>query len=500
MTAAGLCLASCGVEVVVCPTGYRPVGQLCYPIEEGGAANVGASAADSRAADTGQPAADTGAAPPADASTLDSALRADAAPKPDAAVVDAKADAKPDTKPGGKAPVGAACSDDLDCTAGLACFSWPKGYCTLLDCTVAGVSCPGAAVCWSEAKVTHLCTVQCDGDGDCRTADGYACKRLSQAFGGVDSRLCMPGGKAPHGYGCAKPLDCVGADTCLTDMAGGYCGRLGCSLADACDGGTACVLRGGKPTCLKTCAGDAECQIPTKQSRKCVDGTDLGKKAVKVCLDQSTLAPVGGACLADADCESKVCTVYAKGTCKTGAAPCLADSQCGAGGPCVLDAAAEKGACTSPCSTEKACPTGGLCVPAGGDGFSGTCQPKCQGPGDTKSCGSAPDLDCFYGQPLPSPTASAVPSYACALRPKGSSGANCQIDADCAGGKCFANTQKSAGFCAGKCGPGQPACPFGTTCVDTGLSYCLRMCSGDYDCPDLMTCQSAQGQKVCLQP
>jgi hypothetical protein len=486
-------LLACGEAKVVCPPGYRVEGTFCYPQDEPAADSV---------SDPGTR-ADTGSGQDAD-TVLEAAPVADTQPidtKQETEVAgEIKTEVKAETKPGGKNVIGQTCADELECVAGLACFNWPKGYCTLVDCNAAGNVCPGSAVCWSPGSGPQLCAEACDLDSDCRTVDGYACKRLTQAFGAVDARLCLPGGKSPAGFNCTKPLDCSGSATCLTDMAGGYCARVGCSATDVCDAGTACVLRAGKPMCLKTCKGDSECQIPTKQPRKCVDRTDLSKKAVKVCLDSATLAPVGAPCVADGDCESKVCTLYAKGTCKADQAPCLSDDQCGAGGPCQLAAAAEKGTCTSPCSTEKACPTGGLCIPGSADGFSGSCGAKCQGPGDEKSCGGVPGLECFYGQPLPSPMAPAVPGYACALRPKGAPGAFCQQDGDCGSGKCFSNSLKSAGYCAGKCGAGQKSCPFGTACIDTGISYCLRMCSGDYDCPDMMTCQNAQGTKACLQP
>lgn len=400
---------------------------------------------------------------------------------------------------GGSNVVGSLCADDLDCLAGLSCFTWPKGYCTLTNCASPGQTCPGSAVCWSQDTSTSVCTQACDDNPDCRVGDGYACKRLSEDFGGVEARLCLPSGKTGAGLGCSKPLDCAGSATCLTDMPGGYCARVGCGIGDPCDPGTACVLRNGKPVCLKTCAGDTECQISTKQARKCVDKTDLGKKAVKVCLDSAKAGLVGAPCVADLDCDSKVCTLYAKGTCQGDASPCLADSQCGAAAPCVLDSSAEKGTCSAPCSGDQKCSTG-LCVP-GSDPTTGTCEPSCKGPGDDASCGGVPGLMCLFGTPLPPPFGTAVSAYACAARPKGGPGADCTVPSDCASKNCFLNPQGNAGFCTGSCANKKP-CPFGTVCIDTGVSQCLRMCSGEYDCPSQMACKaSAQSAtKVCLPP
>lgn len=499
------CLSACADPVVLCPPGFLVIGTGCHcPVGQHPetSTNPPSCVADEVAVD-----AKPGPDAKVDAGASDAI--ADTPVEPDATVADTGADAKPDVKPdikpdvpvGGKNAIGAACTDDFDCLAGLACFNWPKGYCTLTNCDAPGQTCPGNAACWGETKFSQICTQGCEEAADCRTADGYACKRLSQEFGALDARLCLPGGKQPPGLGCTKPLECAGASTCLTDMPGGYCARLGCGLGDACEAGTACVLRNGKPMCLKTCKADVECQIPTKQTRKCVDKTDLGKKAVKVCLDSATSAPVGSPCVADLDCDSKLCTVFAKGNCAVGGQPCLNDGGCGAAAPCNLDPAAEKGVCSAPCSTDKACPTGGVCVPGAGDGFSGTCQPACKGPGDDDSCGGVPGLTCVYGQPLPPPNGSALATYACGPQPKASPGSNCNGDAECSAKKCFQNAQKTAGFCAGKC-PGGSGCPYGTVCADTGISWCLKMCSGDYDCPPQMKCEmsSAAGTKVCMQP
>ena len=485
--------SACGKTKYTCPGGYHLIGTGCYPNEETPATDTGGGADVTSIFDLGK--ADLGAkdlGEPADAEEVD-------ANAPPIDVV--KADAKTDVPSPPKKGVGAACIDDFDCVSGvLTCYAWPGGYCSATSCKDVGALCPGASLCWSSGKA-DLCVGTCDDNTDCRPKEGYACKRLSQTFGGVDAKFCLPGGKGALGAGCTGPLDCGGTATCLTDMAGGYCGRLGCGSSDPCDAGSSCILRGGKPTCMKTCLADSDCQISTKEPRKCVQKTDLTKKPVLVCSDSSKANPVGASCLADLDCETKLCVIYAKGTCSTGGAPCINDAQCGAGAPCVLDPAAEKGSCGSPCSVDKGCPINSVCVPGVGSAQAGTCQPGCKGPGDDATC-TVPGLMCIYGDPLPPPAGSATAAYSCSAQPAGSAGASCTESSECKSGTCMTNAAVTAGYCASNCGSGLPPCNFGSVCVDTGLAMCMKRCSGDYDCPAQMAClQSPQaGGKVCLAP
>jgi hypothetical protein len=503
-------VAGCGQTTIVCPPGFLIAGPNCvcpigqHPeVDSTGAPACAPDAPPSTGKDAGSTAKDASsgldAAEPADALVVDASV--DAA-KTDTGPTDGSAtDAKPDS---GKADVaakpkvvGAACLDDFDCASGFACYAWPKGYCTLIQCNSPGVTCPGSATCWQPDANTSLCAGACAVDADCRSTDGYACKRLSATFGNIDGNLCLPSGKAKPGAACAKALDCAGSATCLTDMPGGYCARIGCGVDDPCETGTACVLRNGKPTCLKTCSSDTDCAV-TGQKRKCVDKTDLGKQAVQVCLDTTKSAPVGSPCVTDLDCDSKLCSIYQKGSCADGK-PCLVDGNCGSNGPCKADAAAEKGVCGQSCGTDKACPLASACVPTTVDGTSGACQPACKGPGDDATCSLVPGQACVYGTPVPPPATPALPGYWCALRPDGSAGADCATSDDCADQNCLVNKAGTAGFCTTSCGSGSP-CPFGSLCVKTGVSQCWRTCSLDLDCPTGMTCKAnsqSGGTKIC---
>lgn len=486
---AALLTTGCPEKVVVCPPGYVANGDYCYPEQQGGGGRtypdaglpvdicVGPACANPDA--TG---AKDGAAP------VDAGH--DAGPAPDTKP-SVDAGSKPDLGPvKPKSPIGAACQDDLDCVAGLTCFNWPKGYCTLLNCLTPGTTCPGSAICWGQSELSHLCNADCEQTSDCRAADGYGCKRLTAEFGGIDARMCLPSGKQAPGLTCTAPLDCAGTATCLTGktgMEGGYCARIGCGKGDPCEAGTACVLR-GKPTCLKECKADSDCAVPGAFPRKCVERSDMGKKTVMVCLDSNKAAAVGQQCNTDLDCESKSCTVVAKGTCKGGAnAPCSVDEDCGANGPCVVDKDKEVGVCTQPCSNNAGCPIGSACVPGATD-LTGSCQPICKGPGDVQTCAAVPGMACTFGQPIAPPGGTSVLTYACAPAVKGKAGAWCAKPEDCDSKKCSTNLQGTAGFCLASCDIGDAPCPFGTVCISGGISNCEKLCAVDYDCPPQMVC------------
>ena len=497
---AGMVVAACGTKYT-CPENFVVSGASCYCPEGQGFHQDGVTCIkDEPAPDTSSGAEvvnDTGADATDDVLAPDATDQIDI--QPDTYV---PPDVPPDTG-SAKKVVGAACADDLDCLGGLQCFSWPKGYCTLTPCAETGTPCPGASQCWSgDATMPKVCSQTCESVNDCRKADGYGCKRLSATFGGVDANFCLPSGAAAVGMGCLKALDCAGDNACLTDMAGGYCARLGCSLTDPCDADSSCVMRNGKFTCLKTCVADTDCAIATKQSRKCVQKSDVKKKTVQVCLDTVKAAPVGSPCVADLDCDSKFCSIFAKGTCSVGGAVCLTDGECGAAGPCNIpkDGSLDKGTCSATCDTNKNCPTGGFCVGSVATG-SGTCAAKCMGPGDDASCGGVPGLSCLFGQPLVTPMGATSPGYGCAPRPVGSAGADCTSNTDCSKGtNCIVNSQGNGGFCATACDT--DPCPFGAVCTDLGIKMCQRMCSLDADCPPLFACKqdNQAGTTVCKLP
>jgi len=521
LVVASTAITSCKTQKVVCPEGFEvdgtdcvcPAGThldsttgefACVPDKAGGKDASGGSNDDVKGKDASV--ADAGAeqdlASPDDDATTDedlAALEDVDQPPADGATVDAHTDLglgkDGGTKP--QNPVGQPCGIDEDCNdPSLTCFNWPSGYCTTTLCDQPGAFCIGASQCWTVATDLTLCALGCEANADCRTNEGYACKRLNAANGGMDAALCLPTGTSPAGGTCKGPMDCASTATCLTDIKGGYCAQLFCSSTNPCPSGSACVMRNGTTVCLKTCAIDKDCAVPSKDPRACVAKKDLTKKDVNVCLDSKIAAPIGSACTNDLDCESGSCAIYAQGTCAAGGSPCMESSDCGVNGPCNKGADDTKGVCASPCGISKSCAAKSACVPGSASSAAGVCRPNCMGPGDDASCGGVPGLGCVYGDPI----GTSGGAYVCAPQVSGAAGAKCMTSADCASSSCMSNNQKSDGFCLAKCGGTNPPCPFGTTCLSGGVSLCQKRCATEYDCPQGFICKDPGGAsgKICV--
>lgn len=83
--------------------------------------------------------------------------------------------------------VGSACSTDSGCNY-LSCLGLTNGYCTKTMCDFAG--CPAGSDCFIVNGVdTPVCLKTCNGDGDCRTGEGYGCDS--------GDAVCWPTGPAP---------------------------------------------------------------------------------------------------------------------------------------------------------------------------------------------------------------------------------------------------------------------------------------------------------------
>lgn len=130
-------------------------------------------------------------------------------PRADGGVGDAAlgADAmRPDGSPplGGRS-VGADCTSDDECTdpADAECFtgmfgsvSWPGGFCSkACDPDAGGEQCGTEGICVSAgssgggSSISGMfCTTACDSDADCRSGEGYTCRRIL-SFG-----YCSPPG------------------------------------------------------------------------------------------------------------------------------------------------------------------------------------------------------------------------------------------------------------------------------------------------------------------
>jgi hypothetical protein len=80
--------------------------------------------------------------------------------------------------------IGDECKTSLDCSSQgsrLCDRTQPHGYCTLRGCERG--TCPEESVCVKfrpaqERLSTTWCMAKCDDDGDCRTDEGYRCRKL----------------------------------------------------------------------------------------------------------------------------------------------------------------------------------------------------------------------------------------------------------------------------------------------------------------------------------
>jgi PKD repeat protein len=166
------------------------------------------------------------------------------------------------------AALGAACTDDDQCTAGTCLCAGedcPPGLAAGLCTAACGASCAGG-VCavlgggggapWAGA----WCLAPCSGD-DC--APGRECEVVASAGGGwVDA--CLPAGAlASLGASCAGaggPDDarCASGD-CLAIGARGAC-SLPCGPTAPCPDGARCASFGnGTRACVAACDGDDAC-------------------------------------------------------------------------------------------------------------------------------------------------------------------------------------------------------------------------------------------------
>ncbi len=191
------------------------------------------------------------------------------------------------------AGIGAACTDNASCGAGV-CFTvadgWPGGYCSQ-QCTGSGGSpCPAQSTCYDDACNAQGCFCLKDcrpGYGDCR--QGYTCEPLTGGKGrcrpscasNADCQspacptctcrtcdgLCLRAGNsaAQVGDACTRQEDCPVGTFCLLGaygFPGGYCTASCYTRCTICPAGSQCLNWGltGDPLCLRTCASPCECR------------------------------------------------------------------------------------------------------------------------------------------------------------------------------------------------------------------------------------------------
>jgi hypothetical protein len=467
---------ACGdsVTTIVCPIGTRPEGSVCVPID---------------GADTGQPAdtAATDSAAPGDTSAPDGV--GEITPS-DETSSDDGADATP-------GPTGASCVKNAECAGGT-CLNWTGGYCTALDCDAG--SCGAGATCVTLAG-NHLCLAECASDADC-AATTQRCKALDAPAGADASAtivhvcVAVAADAAPIGAGCASPLDCAGAATCLASFPGGYCGILGCT-ATSCPADAACVKVDQVPTCLAGCAGDGDCHSVEGAERKCGVLPGIDQTPLSVCVSGLSGKDMGVSCLSDFECASGACQILGEGRCSNSERPCstaTAAADCTAAEFCRVGAQSRVGVCSQPCAASGAvaCPGASFCVADGWDGKDAWCRPACTAPGADAACNAAAGLSCGYGIPI---SDGGGGRYVCTRVRTGVPLAVCTGDAECGGATCLRPDGGGQGTCGAGCGE-DGYCPFGGLCGDLAGApdgACYRACLTIGDCPSGFGCARTGG-------
>jgi hypothetical protein len=297
----------------------------------------------------------------------------------------------------------------------------------------------------------------------------------------TDASVGLPDDTA--GNGCKRDTDCATGrcastlhiQTATTSVMapGGYC-TTDCEIDSQCGSGGECSVPAGEASgeCLGRCKADGECRA----GYRCVGAGRTGGILVSgTCQPQPETGRLadgaaGRTCTSDADCKGGQCDATSTlGTRLPGnycTARCLEDSQCGAGGACLLfSGSSDAGHCFARCASNLDCARDGYSCRLVGPGF--------------RACYPAPD-------PLPDNTA----------------GKACSADADCGGGDhtcaselpfgSFASYEivpAPNGYCTQECALDSD-CGAGAQCISRGVQggMCLAKCSAMMECRDGYSC------------
>jgi hypothetical protein len=309
-------------------------------------------------------------------------------------------------------------------------------------------------------------------------------RRLPDETAGVG---CKRDSDCPNGR-CAKMLAITSSDD-ATEAPGGYC-TAECTNDFECGRSGECSVRANETQgeCLGSCDEPADC----REGYTCVGtGTLAGSKLSGTCQPLPKTGKLGDrvagrTCEEDADCEGGSCAPASPlgkpfpGNYCTGR--CLEDSDCGAGGAClVARASADAGYCYERCESDLDCARRGYrCVEVGAEFFACFPAPETLDDGVSgKSCSE--DVDCGSGascaKELPFGSLSA---YEVVPAPGGYCTQECSRDLECgAGGQCISRGLQG-GMCLGNC-DAMSDCRDGYSCIphgrngDDGKQVCIPL-------------------------
>lgn len=328
----------------------------------------------------------------------------------------------------------------------------------------------------------------------------------------------MDAGPLPSNVGaeCGADSDCVApADTCITDLPGGYCSTfcsadedcgdgavcvavdMGTSLcltscepgANECRAGYGCSTAAGVPVCLPGCEDDSDCAT----GQECEVGG--GFSGAGACFDPTSA--VGDPCTSEGDCP-------AGGFCRTaeegwpggscGLPGCdFENDDCPAGSHCVVTGRFPF--CIDDCTTDDECRDGYTCIPQLGFPERTTCQPTFDESALGVACSQRRN-PCLGGFCLREGEYGFPDSYCIAV--------GCDADTPCPGdGVCF-TTGSGVGVCFDGC-TATTDCRAGYTCRPSNSEDassplgCLPGCENDGECSnDGFVCNTGTG--LCGEP
>ena len=201
--------------------------------------------------------------------------------------------------------IGAACTDDSHCNSGMCAteerYAWPGGSCTN-NCTTAPTICGSGSHCGVDQFGLRFCLADCEGNDDCRGAEGYEC--FDQDADGQSECAVPATGSGAIGDACTVHTDCAGDQrgVCMSvenGTVGGYCTSVLCDdAAGACPGGSHCALLNmGLGYCTKDCSSGGDCR---SEGYACFDVDGDGQDECWVAGTGS--AGIGDACAMTTDC------------------------------------------------------------------------------------------------------------------------------------------------------------------------------------------------------